>query len=261
MDSSCSLLGATDVTLESNPDPNPESRTPESSVEWPTFLGDLTVLAREAFDFEETFESLSFSFLEDDLLKELLEFGLDSSSLPSCILDIRVGIPFPCCENSVSGGLGGRPSLVDREVEKCSVDLNLSFSSAPTSVDSGVYGLVDFEDNLTSSLLLSASLLCALLKDGYGRLLLDDAPGAEAVRESSGTRSAIDDDASEALDPPPLSLSFFRREDFITSPVVGSINFGRELREDLCGRFGSLSLFDRCFLSVDLSSSLVSSSI
>ena len=117
-----------------------------------------------------------------------------------------------------------------------SADLDLTFSSKPTSVDSGVYGLDFFSvGKLTSSLLFTASLLCALLKLGYGRLLLDVAPGAEAVRANSGTRSAINVDGSDSLSVyPSLSLSFRRRwGDLIASPVSGSIILGLELLEDL----------------------------
>jgi hypothetical protein len=117
-----------------------------------------------------------------------------------------------------------------------SADLDLIFSSEPTSVDSGVSGLdLFFVGKLTLSLLFTASLLCALLKLGYGRLLLDVAPGAEAVRASSGTRSAIDVDGSDSLSLwPSLSLSFRRRwGDLMASPVSGSMIFGLELLEDL----------------------------
>jgi hypothetical protein len=117
-----------------------------------------------------------------------------------------------------------------------SADLDLTFSSKPTSVDSGVYGLDFFSvGKLTSSLLFTASLLCALLKLGYGRLLLDVAPGAEAVRANSGTRSAIDVGGLDSLSVyPSLSLSFRRRwGDLIASPVSGSIILGLELLEDL----------------------------
>jgi hypothetical protein len=260
------FLGATDVTLESTPEPIPESRIRTSSEEYSPFLGDLmAVLVRDPFDFDDTFDDLSslFSFFDVDLLKEeFLELGLPCSSRSSWSFDIREGVPFLCWETSVSGGLGGRPSLVVCWGVECSADFDLAFSSVPTSVDSGVIGLACFADNLTSSLLLTASLLCALLKDGYGRLVLDDAPGAEAVRASSGTRSAMDEDGSESLSLSlSFSLSFLRRwGDFTGSPVSGSMIFGRELLEDLCDRFGSFSfsLFDRCLLSVVFSPSTTS---
>ncbi len=80
-----------------------------------------------------------------------------------------------------------------------SADFDLVFSSDPRSVDSGVYGFVlVFAGLPKSSLLFTASLLYALLKLGYGRLLREVAPGADAVRDRSGTRSAIDVDGSDA---------------------------------------------------------------
>lgn len=91
---------------------------------------------------------------------------------------------------------------------KFSADFDLSLPSDPKSVDSGVY---TFDGALVgsrkSSLLFTASLLCALLKLGYGRLPLEVAPGADAVRANSGTRSAIDDEGSDLFSWS-LSLSF-----------------------------------------------------
>ncbi len=117
--------------------------------------------------------------------------------------------------------------------------------------------------NRTSSLLFTASLLYALLKLGYGRLLLDVAPGADAVRANSGTRLAMDVAGSESR---PLSfsdsLSFRRRWDYLrTSPVTGSIFLGLELLVVLWGRFGSFSLFERRRLSLGLSSTPFSESL
>lgn len=199
--------------------------------------------------------SLGFSsFLVDLLYQELRELGLGSCSASSWTLVIRDVDAFLCCEpwepwldSSVSGGLGGLPSLVGlpRVAVECSADLALGFSSEPRSVDCGVYGLAGF--TLKSSLLLTASLLWALLKLGYGRLPLEVAPGADAVLASSGTRSAMDDDASDLFSES-LSFSLRLRCGVLTgSPVSGSMTLGLELRDDLCFRVGSFSfsLLDR----------------
>jgi len=177
---------------------------------------------------------------------------------------MRVGVAFRCWENSVSGGLGGLPlaALVPRGGVKWSADFDLNFSSDPTSVDSGVYTFALFlAGSLKSSLILTASLLCALLKLGYGRLLLDVAPGADAVRASSGTTSAIGVAGFESCSLS-FSLSFFRRwGDLTASPVSGSMTFGLELRDDLCSRLASFSAFVRCRLSLGLSSVSLSRSL
>lgn len=263
-----SRLGATEVTFESTPEPIPESRTRSSVDDKPRGnLGDLiAVLALEEFlDFIESLEWSSLSFVGDRLTPEVRELGLSSSASSGTLL-ILEGVAFLCCDTSVSGGLGGLPSLgtVAPWGARCSTDLVFTFSSSPTSVDSGVYGLFpSFVCSLTSSLLFTASLLNALLKLGYGRLLREVDPGAEAVRESSGTRSAIDVDGSESLSfSLSLSLSFRRRWDDLTgSPVSGSMIFGRELLDDLWVRFGSLSFFSRCLFSLGLSSTSSSRSL
>lgn len=139
-----SRLGATEVTFES-PDPMPESRT-RSSVDAPTLclnVGDLiAVLAfDEFFDLVDSLERSSLSFF-GDLTPDVREFGrgVSSSAVSSCTLLIRFGVAF-LCDTSVSGGLGGLPSLgtvtCGLKVGNASVDLVFALSS-PTSVDSGV---------------------------------------------------------------------------------------------------------------------------
>ena len=96
------------------------------------------------------------------------------------------------------------------------------------------------------SLLSTASLLCALEKLGYGRLLLEIDPGADDVLASSGTISAMDVVGSESasfilIGTVSTSLPFLRRwEDRTGSPVSGSITFGLDDREDLWTLFDSL---------------------
>lgn len=144
-----------------------------------------------------------------------------------------------------------------------SADFDRAFSSEPRSVDSGVYGLgLFFTVALKSSLLITASLLYVLLKLGYGRLLLEVAPGADVVRPSSGTTSAIEEAGSDSFSLSlSLSLSFRRRcDDRTASPVSGSMIFSLELLDDLWGRLGSFSLFIRRRLSLGLSSASISRS-
>jgi hypothetical protein len=270
--SGCACFGATDVRLES-PDEAFASRpspigcdSPPSVVGFGNFsLGDFrAVLAFEALDFVDTLDLTSFVRPN----QEFLDTGLGSISLSSCSFDFRLGVAFLSCENSVSGGLGGLASLVTFPLRGVilSTDFDRNFSSDPTSVDSGVYRFGLFLNGVPkSSLLTTASLLCALLKLGYGRLLLDVAPGAEAVRASSGTTSDIGvEDCDGGCDSESFSLSFslrFRCGDLITSPVSGSTIFGRELLDALCCRLASFSAFVRCLRSLGFSSGLLSRSL
>ena len=108
------------------------------------------------------------------------------------------------------------------------------------------------------SLLSTASLLWALEKFGYGRLLLEIDPGADDVLASSGTISAMDAVGSEPasftlIGNVSTSLPFLRRwEDRTASLVCGSITFGFDDREDLWTLFDSL--FARWRLSLGRSS-------
>lgn len=133
----CSLLAATDVTFESAPDPMPESRSTLFEASFSLFVL-LIVLAFEPLDFVDIFDlsSLSLEVFPDH---EFLELERDSISSSSCSFDMRLGVAFLCCENSVSGGLGGLPSLVSFvDLEKLSVDLDFVRPSEPRSVGSGV---------------------------------------------------------------------------------------------------------------------------
>lgn len=120
----------------------------------------------DVFDFEDNLERSSAR--EDGLeLADMREFGL-SSSLPRT----ELATPFFLSSRFVSGGLGGRSVLrvEDLLVDPKSTDLDRFKSSTPISVASGVGGSVpvrraDAEVVETSSL-LTASLLCALLKLG-----------------------------------------------------------------------------------------------
>lgn len=69
---------------------------------------------------------------------------------------------------SVSGGLGGRDDFFDVEpLRDPSADLDRESSASPKSVGSGVNG-ASLLDGERSSRLITASLLCALLNEGYG---------------------------------------------------------------------------------------------
>lgn len=194
------LLGATDVAFESPRDlvfPCSSSAAKPSSLVFDVLT---VVLIFEPLDFTDTLDLSSFSFfvLPDS---EFLELIRDSVSSSSCNFDMRLGVAFFCWENSVSGGLGGLPSFAAFAAATgvtLSTNFDLCFSE-PRSVDSGVYGsALSFTGDPKSSLLFTASLLCALLKLGYGRLLLEVAPRADAVRANSGTRSAIEVDGSDS---------------------------------------------------------------
>src|ERR1700712_212677 len=115
---------------------------------------------------------------------------------------METGVPdlFFWADRSVSGGDGGRSSLrvsfreveTFREVGGESADLDLFISLPPRSVASGVNGSVRRAAAATSSLLWRNSLLCALLKEGYGKL-----PRSLPIPLlSSGTRSVMELEAA-----------------------------------------------------------------
>lgn len=216
------------------------------------------VLALELLDFAETFDLVAvFSlYLPDDEFPELDRDSSDCSS--SCNLETRLGVAFRCCETSVSGGLGGLPLFVTLVLRVTfSVDLEFSLSAELTSVGFGVYGSTfPLAGVRKSSLLLTASLLYVLLNVGYGKLLREFAPGADAVRANSGIKSAMEDEAWESL-----SLSFLRRRIFTGSPVTGSIALGRAALASLRSRLASFSSFVRCRRSLGRSSKVLSRSL
>jgi hypothetical protein len=121
-----SFFGVTDVTVDA-PESTRSVSVTDSTVG--LFVAGIAVLALDFCDLTDSFEP-SFSF--DRLMDDDLELGLDSDS--SCTFAIRDGVLFCCCENSVSGGLGGR-AFTGRVK---SADADLFLSSAPISVDSGV---------------------------------------------------------------------------------------------------------------------------
>ena len=107
---------------------------------------------------------------------------------------------FFCDERSVSGGDGGRSSVrvsfrdeVFREIGGESADLDLFISLPPRSVASGVNGSVRRGAAVTSTLLSRDTLLCALLKEGYGKLPLS----LSRPLLSSGTKSVMELPATE----------------------------------------------------------------
>lgn len=263
----CVRFGAIDVALESNPDLDCASslRYSSSTTSTTSTLGLDAFLAvpLESFDFVDTFDRsslITFGRPNHDL-SDPRELGLDPFASSSLIFAALAGVDvllFLCADNSVSGGVSG-PSLFRLSCDplapfasKLSLDplglfaFKLSCDPlalcASISVGSGVYTSGLFR----STLLYTASLLCALLKLGYGKLSLL-APGADAVLDSSGTRSAIDALGSDStLISPPFSFSFsFSRLRLRTgSPVSGSIGRGLEERGFL-GLLGSRSRFSR----------------
>lgn len=162
----------------------------------------------------DVFEILDLdSCLDVDLdTHEPLDEGLVSGPSAS-FTDTGVSGLFFCAERSVSGGEGGlsswRGSCLAVEVLRAaggeSADLDRFISLAPRSVVSGVSGSVRrAAGGETSSLLWRASLLCALLNDGYGML-----PRSLATPlVSSGTRSVMDCVAADLSSKSSLSMSF-----------------------------------------------------
>ena len=162
----------------------------------------------------DAFESLDLgSCLDVDLdTQELLDEGL-VSGVSASFTDPGVSGLFLWPDKSVSGGDGGRSSW---RVSWCAVgdfrvaggdptDLERRISLPPRSVVSGVSGSERrAPGEETSSLLWRASLLCALLNDGYGRF-----PRSLPIpRPSSGTRSTMDRDAAGLPSRSSLSMSF-----------------------------------------------------
>lgn len=120
----------------------------------------------EVLDFEDSLDRSSVREVGLEL-PDMRECGLSSS-----LSRTELATPFLFSSRLVSGGLGGRSDLrvEDLLVDPKSADLDRFNSSTPMSVASGVGGSVpvrraDAEVVETSSL-LTASLLCALLKLG-----------------------------------------------------------------------------------------------
>lgn len=162
----------------------------------------------------DALESLDLdSCLEVDLeTHDVRDGGLWSEPSPS-FTDAGDSGLFFCADRSVSGGDGGLSSLrescrvVDsfRAAEGESADFDRLISLPPTSVASGVRGSVLREAvPATSSLLWRNSLLCALLKDGYGTL----PRSLPMPLDSSGTRSTMDLVAVDLSSGGSLSMSF-----------------------------------------------------
>lgn len=207
----------------------------------------------DSLDFVETFDRSSLTTFgrPNQDLSDPRELGLDAFDSSSLIFAALAGVDvllFLCADNSVSGGVNG-PSLFRLSCDPLALfTFKLSWDPlalcASISVGSGVYTSGLFK----STLLYTASLLCALLKLGYGKLSLL-APGADAVLDSSGTKSAID---ALGSDPPfispsfsfSFSFSFSRLRRRTGSPVSGSIGRGFEERGFL-GLLGSRSRFSR----------------
>jgi hypothetical protein len=162
----------------------------------------------------DAFETLDLdSCLEVDLeTQEPLDEGRVSGASAS-FTDTGVSDLFLWPDRSVSGGDGGRSSWraswraveVLRVAGGESADLERLISLPPRSVVSGVSGSdrrAPGEE--TSSLLWRASLLCALLNDGYGRL----PRSLPRPLDSSGTRSTMDLEAADLSSSSSLSMSF-----------------------------------------------------
>lgn len=102
-------------------------------------------------------------------IPEALDLGLGGSSST-----LSSPSRFLSAERSVSGGVGGREDFLDAEgsaVRSADFDRSFFFSSSPPvpppiSVVSGVKGIDERRLEDTSSRLTTASLLCALLKEG-----------------------------------------------------------------------------------------------
>lgn len=104
-------------------------------------------------------------------------FGMSSCTVASSVASSFMGSSaFFSASTSVSGGLGGR-SVCSPAAEDF-LDFGLP-PPAPTSVCSGVIGLGAGIARL--SRLTTASLLCALLKDGYGREIRSESMEVAAV--------------------------------------------------------------------------------
>jgi hypothetical protein len=120
------------------------------------------VLVLEVLDREETLDLSSLDLAGDRRTSELRELRLDPTSDSSRTCDIFDEVAFLCCENSVSGGLGGLAFFSAAAFFGESLllldDLVLLLL-APMSVGSGVR-------TFRRGLLLTASLLCAFEKLG-----------------------------------------------------------------------------------------------
>lgn len=251
----CVRFGAIDVALESNPDLDcPSSlRYSSSTISTTSTLGfdDFLAVPLDSFDFVDTLDRSSFTTFgrPNHDLSDPRELDLDPLASSSLIFAALAGVDvllFLCADNSVSGGVGG-PSLFRLSCDPLGLfTFKLSCDPlalcASISVGSGVYTSGLFR----STRLYTASLLCALLKLGYGKLSLL-APGADAVLDSSGTKSAIDTLGSDSafISPSPSFFSSFSRLRRRTGrPVSGSMGRGLEERGFL-GLLGSRSRFSR----------------
>jgi hypothetical protein len=210
------LPGATDVAFESTFDSDSGSLICDSSSSSTTTTTAAglaftftVVLVLEAFDFEDTLDRSSSAFglpnptllvpANHDLCDDW-EFDLDCDVASSRSWEVRDGVTF-LCENSVSGGLGGLASFAACGLLvgfTYSVDLGLGSSSDPSAVVSGVRGSFAGVTLWMLSVLLTASFECALENEGYGRLDLEEAPGADKVLASSGTISDIEEVGSDS---------------------------------------------------------------
>lgn len=186
------LLGGTDVVDDWTPAVLTSLRLEavSSIISTPSIgfnLDDLTYVAwLDVLDLMDSFD-LSSCCEPDREMPDVLDLGRSESSDRSFEVE-----DLPCrffsLDRSVSGGLGGRSSLRDDCLFSfgSSADLDRRLLSEPRSVGSGVNRSSWGAETPRSSRLWTASLLCALLKEGYGRLTL--LPAIE-VRASSGTRS------------------------------------------------------------------------
>lgn len=249
----CVRFGAIDVAFESNPDLDcPSSLRYSSSTTSTTStlgLDDFLAVPLDSLDFVDTLDRSSLTTFgrPNHDLSDPRELDLDPLASSSLIFAALAGVEvllFLCADNSVSGGVSG-PSLFRLSCDPLGLfPFRLSCDPlalcASISVGSGVYTSGLFR----STRLYTASLLCALLKLGYGKLSLL-APGADAVLDSSGTRSAIDAPGSDSAS---ISASFFssfsRLRRRTGSPVSGSMGRGLEERGFL-GLLGSRSRFSR----------------
>ena len=168
-----------------------------------------------------------------------------SRRLPPLVSSSRL---FLSAERSVSGGEGGGEAfLEDEDLRPAPVVFDLCPSSFPTSVGSGVGGSVRFLPE-TFSLLDTASLLWALLNDGYGRDTRSRSNVETPLRRSLAENRLSLDSGSV------LSFSLVRC--FLTDVdcvSLASLHLPRADLEERCGRcsrssFGLRSDFERrCF--------------
>jgi hypothetical protein len=190
-----------------------EAREDDRTFSWDLLVGVLTYVAwLEVLDFELTLEA-SRTCGEPVLDgPDVLEAGPGVSLSTSSSLAASVA-PFLCPETSVSGGVGGRDVFLVDDLRGISADFDRRASSPPTSVVSGVRGF-DLRE-ARSSLLRTASLLWALLNEGYGmemRVLPSE------VREALTARSLVEEARSRGS-----SGSFGRLRCFLVEECDSSL--------------------------------------